>query len=129
MSSFERATYRGFSTQKSMETRGRTFSTTDAETIKSDLLNHIYTIPGERVMFPNFGTRIPLMAFEPLDPTSLKIVEDDLRMVFEYDPRVKLIDLVVLAMPDNNAIIAIVDVQYIQLSVFDTLKLEFPTGA
>lgn len=124
-----RSIYRGFSTQKSWETRGRTFSTSDVETVKADLLNHIYTIKGERVMQPKFGTRIPLMAFEPLDPTSLKIIEDDLREVFAYDPRVKLIELVVLALPDNNAIVAMVDIQYLELGTFDTLKLEFPTGS
>jgi uncharacterized protein len=124
-----RSIYRGFSTQKSLETRGRSFSTSDVETVKADLLNHIYTIRGERVMQPNFGTRIPLMAFEPLDPTSIKIIEDDLREVFNYDPRVKLIDLVVLALPDNNAIVAVIDIQYLELGTFDTLKLEFPTGS
>jgi len=124
-----RSIYRGFSTQKSWETRGRSFSTADIQTIKADLLNHIYTIKGERVMQPNFGTRIPLMAFEPLDPTSIKIIEDDLREVFTYDPRVNLIDLIVLAMPDNNAIVAVLDIEYIQLQEFDTLRLEFPTGS
>lgn len=129
MATTTRSIYRGFSTMKSMETRGRTFSTSDIETIKADLLNHIYTIKGERVMQPNFGTRIPLMAFEPLDPMSLKIIEDDLREVFEYDPRVELIDLVVLALPDNNAIVAMIDLKYLRLGTTDTWKIEFPTGS
>ena len=124
-----RSIYRGFSTQKSLETRGRTFSTSDVETIKADLMNHIFTILGERVMQPNFGTRIPLMAFEPLDPTSISIIEEDLREVFEYDPRVKLVEIAVLPLPDNNAIVAVVDIQYLELGTFDTLKLEFPTGS
>ena len=124
-----RSIYRGFSTQKSLETRGRTFSTSDVETIKADLMNHIFTIRGERVMQPNFGTRIPLMAFEPLDPTSISIIEEDLREVFEYDPRVKLVEIAVLPLPDNNAIVAVVDIQYLELGMFDTLKLEFPTGS
>lgn len=124
-----RSIYRGFSTQKSLETRGRTFSTSDVETIKADLMNHIFTIRGERVMQPNFGTRIPLMAFEPLDPTSISIIEEDLREVFEYDPRVKLVEIAVLPLPDNNAIVAVVDIQYLELGTFDTLKLEFPTGS
>lgn len=124
-----RSIYRGFSTQKSWEVRGRSFSTSDVETVKADLLNHIFTIKGERVMQPNFGTRIPLMAFEPLDSTSLKIIEDDLREVFGYDPRIRLIELVVLALPDNNAIMAVADIQYIELGTFDTLNLEFPTGS
>ncbi len=95
-----RSIYRGFSTQKSLETRGRTFSTSDVETVKADLMNHIFTI-----------------------------IEDDLREVFTYDPRVKLLALAVLALPDNNAIVAVIDIQYLELGTFDTLKLEFPTGS
>jgi phage baseplate assembly protein W len=121
--------YRGFSTQKSFESNGTSFLTTDIETVKADLLNHIYTIPGERVMQPNFGTRIPLMAFEPLDQTSMDIIKADLTTVFNYDPRVRLVDLAVVALPDNNAILALADIQYVELGTFETLKLEFPTGA
>jgi phage baseplate assembly protein W len=123
------STYRGFSTQAHIDNRGKTFSTVDIETVKRDLLNHIYTIPGERVMQPDFGTRIPLMAFEPLDTTSIQIIKDDLTKVFNYDPRVRLIDIAVLPMPDNNAIVALVDLQYIELDVNETMKLSFPVGA
>lgn len=124
-----RAIYRGFSTQAQIDSRGKTFQTADVETVKRDLLNHIYTIPGERVMFPNFGTRIPLMAFEPLDPTSIQIIKDDLTTVFTYDPRVRLIDIAVLPMPDNNAIVALVDILYVELGLQETLKLEFAAGS
>jgi phage baseplate assembly protein W len=123
------STYRGFSTQAHIDNRGKTFSTIDIETVKRDLLNHIYTIPGERVMQPDFGTRIPLMAFEPLDTISIQIIKDDLTKVFNYDPRVRLIDIAVLPMPDNNAIVALVDLQYIELDVNETMKLSFPVGA
>lgn len=123
------AIYRGFSTASSYETRGGPFTTIDFETVKRDLLNHIYTTPGERVMQPNFGTRIPMMAFEPLDERSLKVVEDDLRMVIAYDPRLELVDLAVLALPDNNAIVAFVDVIYLRLNTKETLKLTFPVGS
>lgn len=123
------STYRGFSTQAHIDNRGKTFSTIDIETVKRDLLNHIYTIPGERVMQPDFGTRIPLMAFEPLDTMSIQIIKDDLTKVFNYDPRVRLIDIAVLPMPDNNAIVALVDLQYIELDVNETMKLSFPVGA
>lgn len=125
----KRSTYRGFSTAEQELSRGRSFSTVDVQTVKRDLMNHIYTIPGERVMQPSFGTRIPLMAFEPLDERSIQIIKDDLTMVFEYDPRVRLIDIAVLPLPDNNAIVALVDIEYVQLDVKETLKLDFPVGA
>lgn len=120
--------YRGFSTEANFDKRGKSFLVLDIEAIKRDLHNHIYTIPGERVMFPDFGTRIPLMAFEPLDSISIKIIEDDLRKVFNYDPRVRLVDLAVLPISDHNAIVALCDIEYIEIQVFETLRLEFATA-
>jgi len=120
-------TYRGFSTENYLGSK--TFLVTNQELVKRDLLNHIYTIPGERVHLPEFGTRIPLLAFEPLDQKTLAIIKEDLKKVFDYDPRVKLIDMAINALPDNSAIAVFVDLLYVELNVSETLHLEFPTGA
>jgi phage baseplate assembly protein W len=117
--------YIGFSTFGAK----KSFSLSGVQLVNRDLLNHIYTLRGERVMMPGFGTRIPLLAFEPLDQTTLSAVEEDLRAVAEYDPRVQLIDIAVMALPDNNAIVALMDLRYLQLNVVETLRLEFPTGS
>lgn len=117
-----KAIYRGFSTADWF--KNRSFSTNNVETVKRDLLNHIYTVRGERVMMPNFGTRIPIMAFEPLDTASLDIIRKDLTTVFEYDPRVQIITLDVFAQPDQNTIVALADLLYIEFNVRDTLRIE-----
>lgn len=80
-------------------------------------------------MMPGFGTRIPLLAFEPLDQQTLTAVEEDLKAVVDYDPRVNLKDLAVMALPDNNAIVAFLDLEYAQLGITETLRLEFPTAS
>jgi phage baseplate assembly protein W len=123
------ARYLGFWTGQFIENRPKVFSTSDMETVKRDLLNHIYTIKGERVMMPNFGTRIPLLAFEPLDETTLQIVKDDLREVIDADPRVELVDMVVAALPDHNAISAFVELKYLKLNITDTIRLDIRTGS
>jgi phage baseplate assembly protein W len=120
--------YRGFSSASYLTNRAAGFMVTNQECVKQDLLNHLYTIPGERVHQPDFGTRIPLLAFEPLDQTTLEIVRTDLRKVIDYDPRVRLIDMTVQAAPDNNMIIAFVDLLYVELNVTETLKLDFSVG-
>lgn len=117
--------YRGFSTANYLANNRKTFLLTNQDLIKQDLLNHIYTIPGERVHNPGFGTRIPLMAFEPLDQATMKIIQDDLTMVMNYDPRVQLVDIAVMAVPDQNTIAAFVDIAYIELGTSETLKLTF----
>lgn len=117
--------YRGFSSANLGVNRN--FALSNVDLVKQDLLNHIYTARGDRVMMPSFGTRIPLLAFEPNDENTRLIVETDLREVFTYDPRVKLISLNVFSLDDNNAIIALADLMYIELNVTDTLRLEIKT--
>jgi phage baseplate assembly protein W len=117
--------YRGFSTYDWR--KRKTFSMSNIDLVKRDLLNHIYTSKGERVMMPNFGTRIPTLAFEPNDERTRKIVEDDLREVINYDPRVKLINLSVASLTDNNAIIALADLLYVEFNVRDVLHIEVNT--
>lgn len=119
--------YRGFSTATYFEKKS--FSLTNQELVKQDLLNHIYTIPGERPHQPNFGTRIPMLAFEPLDEKTLSIIREDLTKVISYDPRVKLIDMAISAVPDLNTIVAFVDLQFVELNTTETLKLEIEVGA
>lgn len=116
------AQYIGFSST------AKNLQLTDKDLINRDLLNHIYTLRGERVMLPNFGTRIPLLAFEPLDEQTLAAVKEDLQDVVNYDPRVELLDISVLALPNNNAIIALLDLRYVELGFSETLHLEFKSS-
>ena len=121
----KRALYRGFST---FDWRNRqSFSLTNIELVKRDILTHIFTEKGERVMMPNFGTRIPALAFEPNDEITRKIVSDDLNEVFAYDPRVKLISLKLISLPANNALVALADLLYLEFDIQDVLKIEVPT--
>lgn len=117
--------YNGFSTAN--WTANRSFGLKDIELVKQDLLNHIYTIKGERLMMPNFGTRIPMMVFEPNDESTRQIIETDLMSVFNYDPRVQVINLQVLSLPLNNAIIALADLLYVEFNVRDVLNIEVKT--
>ena len=64
------------------------------------------------------------MTFEPLDTASLDIIRKDLTTVFEYDPRVQIITLDVFAQPDQNTIVALADLLYIEFNVRDTLRIE-----
>lgn len=123
------ALYRGFSTFEHRQDPSKGFALTDMALVKRDLLNFIYTIPGERVMHPDFGTRIPLLTFEPLDPDTLAIIEADLRKAVNYDPRLELIGVSVNAIPESNTIFALLDVRYVELNIVDTIKIEFPAGA
>lgn len=101
----------------------KSFSLTDIELVKLDLLNHIFTRKGERVMMPNFGTRIPDLAFEPLDNYTLSILDEDLRAVFAFDPRVELMALNIIPIPDSNTVIASAKLLYVELNMQGSLDI------
>jgi phage baseplate assembly protein W len=113
--------YRGYSSHEYQN--NKRFNLTDVELVKLDLLNHIFTRRGERVMMPTFGTRIPDLPFEPLDQLTLDVLEEDLRAVFTFDPRVELLKLNIIPLYDQNAVIASARLQYIELNMVDNLDI------
>lgn len=113
--------YRGFSSHE-YQTK-KMFGIKDLELVKIDLLNHVFTRRGERVMMPTFGTRIPDVAFEPLDEVTLMIIEEDLRLVFNFDPRVKLVELTVTPNYDENSVVASATLYYVELDMTDRLDI------
>lgn len=115
--------YRGFSSAGALAPGG-SFTTTNVETVKADLMAHIFTEHYSRPHMPSFGTRIPTLAFEPNDSEVRDIIREDLTMVFEYDPRVKLLDLKIFSLPDNNAIVAIATLRYIELAVTGDFRID-----
>ena len=119
------ALYKGFSSFEFQ--KNKTFKLNDIELVKMDLLNHIYTKKGSRVMMPKFGTVIPELVFEPLDEETLEILRDELLYVINYDPRVSLINFNLLPDYDNNTILVTADLRYVELNLVDTfeLRLEF----
>lgn len=62
----------------------------NVDVAKQDLLNHLYTRKGERVMDPEFGSRIPYLVFDPLDDRTKRAIEADIDDIIALDPRWKL---------------------------------------
>lgn len=89
---------------------------TNVDLIKQDLINNIYTRRGERVMMFDYGTIIPDLLFEPLDETSVYQVQQDLTRVFANDPRIQLIDLQIVPIYDQNALMIFADLYYTYLN-------------
>lgn len=115
--------YKGFST-RNMSQPGSTPLIVNIDCVNDDLMNHIWTEYYQRPHMPSFGTRIPGLTFEPNDAEVLDIIREDLTAVFNYDPRVLLQNLQILAFPDNNAIVAIATLLYIELNVVGDLNIE-----
>lgn len=85
-----RARYIGFSTAEGLEPP---FTLQDIELVKQDILNALNTRLGERVMRPNFGTRIFDLLMDPFDDETREAIIQDVARVIEEEPRVRLMSV------------------------------------
>ena len=71
--------------------------------IARSVRNIIFTVPGEKVFNPDFGTNITDSLFEILDETSATVIKDQITYSLEtYEQRISLIDVIVVPDFDNN---------------------------
>ena len=119
--------YKGFSTKKWLKTKS--FKQVDIELVNENLLNHIYTRLGERLGQPSFGTIIPEMTFEPNDQTTIDKIQNDISTVVNFDPRVKLLSVTALPLTDNNALIFVVNLLYVEFNVKGSLNIDVKLGS
>jgi phage baseplate assembly protein W len=108
-------------------TGNNTFVLNDIALVERNLRNHIFTPKGSRVMMPKFGTIIPDILFEPLNEYNINRIRQELTKVVDYDPRVKLINLTISPVRDENRVNCSMVLQYIELNVTRSMNfnLEF----
>lgn len=103
---------------------GEGFRRTSAAIVKKDLLNHLFTRRGERVMMPDFGTNIQDMVFDPNDEITQRLITNEVQSVIDQDPRVELVRMIVNAEPDNHIIAVEVVLRFIELEIIDVISLD-----
>jgi len=115
------ALYKGYSSFEYQ--RKKTFSLTDIELVKMDILNHIFTRRGERVMMPNFGSIIPDIVFEPLDEETIYLIREDIELIVNYDPRVSLVNIYASPDYDNGSVELRVTLDFLEFDLVDQMDL------
>jgi len=103
--------------------RNKTLTLRDVELVKLDLLNHIFTPRGTRVMMPTFGTIVSELTFEPLDADTLDELHSEIKSVIDFDPRVEILKLAVVPDYDTNTAIVECTLLYIELDTVDDFNL------
>jgi len=98
-------------------TGSNTLLLTDVKLVERNILNHIFTKKGSRVMMPKFGTNIPNLVFEPLDDETIEAIRIDITTVVSFDPRVRLTTLNITPDYDKNSITISLVLQYVELNV------------
>jgi phage baseplate assembly protein W len=77
--------YRGFSTANPINRGSKLY---DFDLIKQDILNQFNTRKGQRVMNPKFGSIIWDLLMEPLTPIISELLQKDISIICNSDPRV-----------------------------------------
>lgn len=71
--------------------------------IARSVRNLVLTQPGERFFNENLGSSISASLFENMDGMSASVIRDEIRStIANYEPRVRLIDVIVSPDYDNN---------------------------
>ena len=78
-------------------------SLSDTSAIARSIRNIVFTSPGEKFFNPDFGSRISESLFENVDKVSALAIEDEIRSsIINFEPRVNLLNTVVVPNPDDN---------------------------
>lgn len=95
----------------------------DIELAKQDLLNHIMTKKGERVMAPEFGCIVWDYLFDPLTPAIEKLIRDDIEDIIAEDVRFVNLGVNVIEVP--NGFTLAIQLLYVPEDVTDQLLVDF----
>ena len=78
-------------------------SLSDTSAIARAIRNIVFTSPGEKFFNPEFGSRVSESLFEIVDQVSTIAIRDEIRSsIINYEPRVKLLDVIVIPNVDDN---------------------------
>jgi phage baseplate assembly protein W len=82
------------------------------EDVRQAVLIVLLTNPGERVMRPTFGAGLNDFLFEPINPTTMSIIEQRVEdSLIDWEPRIDVISVAV-SPSDKNVATLIIDITY-----------------
>jgi phage baseplate assembly protein W len=113
------ATFIGYSTIG----RYKTYTVTDFELIKRDLLNALTIRQGEMPGRPSVGTSMWSLIFEPQGAPTTKAINKELQRIVAQDPRISVSDINVF--PQENGILIQLEVDTVSGQQGELLNLFF----
>ena len=76
---------------------------TDADAIKRSLKLLLLSRTGETPFFPEFGSRIAAMLFEPIDPITTLLLQHEIQAtITAYEPRIRIQELSLVPSADEQ---------------------------
>ena len=86
--------------------------------IARSVKNIVFTIPGEKLFNPRFGSDISEVLFENINEISASAIEDQIKLsINNYEPRVELIDVKAIPNYDNNQFDTVITYKIIGIDI------------
>jgi len=105
-------------------TDGDVFKKTDAASVKQALKSLLLTNAFEKPYKPEYGANLSGLLFEPADEnTGEEITSRIKNTVSRYEPRVKILNLKVIALPDAYTIKVVIEFRVVNTGFVDVLQL------
>lgn len=118
----------GFTFPQKLNAKGFFELSNDLQTlVKHSIYQILGTRIGERVMVPEFGSRLEELLFEPIDEIVLALARlYTIEAIEKWEPRVELNEVVISIKPDINHIEILVDYVILNRSINDQLMVSLP---
>lgn len=97
----------------------------DIDLIKHDLLLHLHTPKGSRVMLPRFGTTIYEKLFEPFSEIIVEEIRQEVENVILQEPRLKIININVGILDKGHGIFVEIECEFLPYKIIDIIYTEF----
>ena len=100
-------------------------SLTDTSAIARSIRNIVFTSPGEKFFNPDFGSRVSESLFENVDNVSALAIKDEIKSsIINFEPRVNLLDTIVIPNPDDNEMAVTIEYEIVGIDITPQ-QLEF----
>ena len=100
-------------------------SLTDTSAIARSIRNIVFTSPGEKFFNPDFGSRVSESLFENVDNVSALAIKDEIKSsIINFEPRVNLLDTIVVPNPDDNEMAVTIEYEIFGIDI-PPQQLEF----
>ena len=86
--------------------------------IARSIRNIVFTQPGEKFFNPDFGSRVSESLFEIVDDVSSIAIRDEIRSsIINFEPRVNLLDVLVIPNEDDNEMNVTIEYEIIGIDI------------
>ena len=95
----------------------------DANAIKQAIKNLVLTQQGEKLFQPEIGSGVYELLFEPMDPFTADSIRDDIiNTLGQYEPRITISEVTVLANEETNQFDVTVEYRIVGQPIVETVN-------